>query len=310
MRYRMKNKILVAGGGGFIGSALVDVLCKHLQGRSIRVLGRSPFPKFSLPINAEYIQGDISSEEFVSNLLINTSEIIDLTYSTVPKTSFDDPIADIISNLPASVNLMRQASINNISRYLLVSSGGTVYGPTREELISEDHPTNPISPYGISKLLIEKYANFYHNVHNLPIIIARPSNPYGTKQIGNPGQGFIGSVFNSSKNRTPIQIFGENGTIRDYIHISDLAQGLFQCFISGKVSKTYNFGTGVGTNNLEIIEKMSSLGIIQNFTITFLPSRPFDVNMNILDSSLAEIDFNWKSTIDLDEGLLLTKESL
>src|SRR5690606_36441288 len=141
-----------------------------------------------------YMPGNVEDVAFMNGLLEGCDELVDLAYATVPKTSFDDPVHDVLVNLPATVSLLRQAANFSLKRVLLVSSGGTVYGNAAYLPIDEAHPTNPVSPYGITKLAAEKYALLFHRLEGLPVVIARPSNPYGPNQMGNLGQGFIAAA--------------------------------------------------------------------------------------------------------------------
>lgn len=295
---------LLVGGAGFIGQSLVRCLLANAQ-RQVRVLGRSVLPGFALPPGVEYIQGDASDAAAMKLLLDDVDEVVDLAYSTVPKTSFDDPLFDVVSNLPASVNLQLTASRKSLKRYLLVSSGGTVYGQAQVPKIDESHPTNPISPYGISKLVTEKYANFFHQMSSLPVIIVRPGNPYGLRQIGKTTQGFIGASTAALRENRPIKVFGERGTVRDYIDIQDLASGLKAALDHGHIGCTYNIGTGVGTDNLGVLELLQQLakrdGI--EMQVSHLAERQFDVRANVLDSSLLTIHTGWQPQTTLSQGL-------
>jgi UDP-glucose 4-epimerase len=301
----MNNFItLVVGGGGFIGSALIHNLLANDKNRKIRVLGRSKKPANQLPENIEYMIGDASNSEDILAALEGVNKVVDLAYSTVPKTSFDDPVFDVTSNLSSVVNLMQKCSGLKLDKFLLVSSGGAVYGHSRTLTVSESHPTNPISPYGISKLLSEKYAVFFQQMHGLPIVIARPSNPYGINQLSRLNQGFIGAAIAATYNNKSIEIYGARGKIRDYIYISDLAEGLRRCLDDGIVGETYNLGTGRGYDNIEIVDCVRSILSRRKYEdIIFKQARPFDVNRNILDSTKAEIELGWKCDFEIQQGI-------
>jgi UDP-glucose 4-epimerase len=129
---------------------------------------------------------------------------------------------------------------------VLVSSGGTVYGVARSLPIAEDHPTEPISPYGITKLTIEKYAGMFGAASGLPIVIVRPGNAYGEGQHASTGQGFIATAMDAICRGEAVGVFGPIGTIRDYVHVADVASGIVAAWILGAAGETYNIGTGVG----------------------------------------------------------------
>jgi UDP-glucose 4-epimerase len=300
----MMGTCLVIGGGGFIGSHLVPRLIA--AGRSdIVVVGRSPYPRFQLPESIRYVQGDAGDADFLRSQLAGCDEVIDLAYSTVPKTSFDDPVRDVVANLPANVTLIKLASEYNIRRFLLVSSGGTVYGNAAYLPIDESHPTNPVSPYGITKLAAEKYALMFHRLNGLPVVIVRPGNPFGPNQLGNLGQGFVGAALFAVLKGIPVQIFGENGTVRDYIYIEDLANGLVAALQHGRVGDIYNIGTGVGLDNRAVIDELKGVVAGSGFhpEVAVLPERSFDVASNVLSSARLTYVSGWRPVTDFRKGL-------
>lgn len=304
----MNKKTLVIGGGGFIGSHLSKELTCH-QNRSVIAVGRSSSPRFTLPNEVIYKQGDAGDIDFIGPLLDECDEVVDLAYATVPKTSFEDPVHDVIANLPASVTLLRESAKRKISRLILISSGGTVYGNSSYLPIDESHPTTPISPYGITKLALEKYALMFHQLENLPVIIVRPSNPYGPKQPGTIGQGFIGAAIAAILKKQPVVMYGENGTVRDYIYIDDLVSGLVAALDCGNPGEIYNIGTGIGFNNRQIIDviknELANPAGYQLSTNIQL-SRSFDVAENVLSSARLTYVSGWRPNIDFKAGLKKT----
>lgn len=296
-------KCCVIGGTGFIGSHLVQALLE--TGRDVRVAGRRERGLVFLPEHVEYLQGDIRSREFIAQVLSGVDEIVDLAYSSVPKTSYDNPVLDIMDNLPGSVALFEAACGYTLKKMLFVSSGGTVYGEPQDLPIDERHPTNPISPYGITKLALEKYAQMYNRIRNLPVVCARPSNPYGEGQKPFVGQGFVATAIVSILAAKEIQIFGERGTIRDYIYVSDVAQGLIAALDFGIPGECYNIGSTEGRSNLEVIEKISACARKYGIDplVTHAAPRSFDVSANVLNTGKLQAISGWQPKIEFDVGI-------
>lgn len=303
---QIMTKCCVIGGAGFIGSHLVVDLQK--SGRSVTVVGRREVPIRRLPDSVKYISGDYSDTYFLEQILGDHDEVILLAYTTVPKTSYDDPVKDLLTNVPYEVAFFELASKLALKKIVFVSSGGTIYGKPVFLPISEDHPTNPISPYGITKLTIEKYAFMYHVSKGLPVVCVRPGNAYGEGQRPFTGQGFIATAINSILQNKEILLFGDEGTVRDYIHVHDIVSGIMAVLTGGLSGECYNVGTGRGSNNYEILQILSPLAEAQGFTIkcSVVPSRPFDVPKNILDSAKLRSHTGWRSVIGLEEGLQMT----
>ena len=263
-------------------------------------------PKSELPIGVRYAQILSGDYEALGRLLDDCDEIVDLAHATVPKTSFDDPIRDLTLNLPFNVKLLELASLRKLRRIVFVSSGGTVYGDANYLPIDESHPTNPISPYGITKLAIEKYGLMYWRTRQLPIVIVRPSNPYGPGQYPNLGQGFIAAAIHNVIREQPITVFGERGAVRDYIYIDDLAAGIAAALDFGTPGSIYNIGSGSGLSNISVIEKIDLLAGASGSpraTIRIEPPRSFDVAQNVLSVKKMAEELNWKPMMGIDEGL-------
>lgn len=295
---------LVIGGGGFIGSHLVRAL-NNSKRRNVVVLGRSKKPRFVLDEDVRYIQFNLMNVDALGALLDESDEVIDLAYSTVPKTSFDDPVHDVVSNLPFNVTVLKMASERKLRRFLFVSSGGTVYGNANYLPIDESHPTNPVSPYGITKLAVEKYGLMYHRLHGLPLIVVRPSNPYGPNQYGGLGQGFVATALHQALSRRPVRMFGERGTIRDYIYVQDLAAGIVAALEHGEVGAAYNIGSCQGLDNRQILDAIEKCICKDRLSldVEVKPSRPFDVAANVLSSARLTYASGWRPEIGFEEGL-------
>lgn len=293
---------LVIGGGGYIGSFLVPLLIA--SGRFVTVLGRRAEPCTVLPEGACYVQGCFSDPVLIRRLLDEHHEVIHLAYATVPNTSFDNPLADLLENLPPTVQLFSEAATRG-NRLILVSSGGTVYGEAITLPITEEHPTRPISPYGVTKLTLEKYAFLYAKTHGLQVICLRPGNAYGEGQRPFMGQGFIATAIASAITGKPITVFGEQGGIRDYIHVADLASGILKALEYGEAGKTYNLGSGEGLSNMDIISYLRPLLAHQGYSIELSrqKARAFDVRANVLDSSSLRRITGWHSKIAFESGL-------
>ena len=302
-----KPSCLVIGGGGYIGSYLVPLLAE--TGRRVTILGRKSAPNYPLPENAQYVQGSFSELTLIQRLLDEHQEVIHLAYATVPNTSYDNPLGDLLENLPPTVQLFSEAAARS-NRLVLVSSGGTVYGEALSLPITEDHPTRPISPYGVTKLTLERYAFLYAATHGLKVICVRPSNAYGEGQRPFMGQGFIATAMASAILGRPVTVFGEHGGIRDYIHVADLASGIVAALERGELGQTYNLGSGVGLSTMEVLERMTALVKLKGYQLEVIKrdARPFDVRKNVLDSSELKNQTGWTPIIEFDKGLERTLE--
>lgn len=303
------TRTLVIGGAGYIGACLVPQLLAI--GRQVTVLGRSAMPRYALPSEVAYEVGDFSQRELICSLLDTHHEVVHMAYATVPNTSFESPLTDLLQNLPPTVQLFSEAADRGV-KLLLVSSGGTVYGEAVDLPINENHSTKPISPYGVTKLTLENYAYLYAATHGLKFTCIRPANAYGVGQRPFVGQGFISTAIASIIRGQPIKIFGSTGTVRDYLYVNDLASGIVSALEHGKLSETYNLGSGVGRSNMDVIDAIAPLVRDVGFDVRVehLPERTFDVKVNVLDSTKLLEHTGWKPKYEFVDGLIRTREWL
>ncbi len=298
------------GGSGFIGSHLAPLLAA--SGREITVVGRSAAPIRKLPHGTKYVSGDYADPKLLRQLMSQADEVVDLAYATVPQTSFADPIFDIQGNLPPSVSMLRSAADAGVRRIVLISSGGTVYGVARSLPVNEEHPTHPISPYGITKLTIEKYGMMFHQLTGLPVIVVRPGNAFGPGQLPDRGQGFVATAIARVLSSREVTIYGQEGTVRDYIHVTDLARGIVSALERGQPGSCYNIGTGNGKSNRDVLKSIETLASAHGRRMQLRVAEPrgFDVPANILDSAKLREVSGWTPLVPFEAGIEDTWRSL
>ncbi|MBC8084975.1 MAG: NAD-dependent epimerase/dehydratase family protein [Hymenobacter sp.] len=297
----------VIGGAGFIGRAVVTELIA--RGRQVIVVGRDDSP-FGLPQGVRYLENSIESGvEAVREALEAATEVIDLAYATSPGTSFEDPVNDLLVNVPETVRLFElAASMPHLRKFVWVSSGGTVYGRAPATPISETHPTLPLSPYGITKLALEKYAHMYFETRQLPVVCVRPANAYGEGQRPYASQGFVATAIASILDQRELTLYGEHGTVRDYLHVADMATGIVAALEAGEPGEVYNLGSGQGRTNRQVLELLAPLAeaMGRSLWLRVQPARPFDVPANILDCGKLRAVSGWQPRVAIEQGLART----
>src|SRR5262249_6839474 len=139
------------------------------------------------------------------------------------------------------------------------SSGGTVYGQAQTELVSESHPTRPISSYGLAKVTLEHYFNLYRTIYGTDYVVARISNAYGPFQPSTTGQGLIAVLLDRISRDEPLEIWGDGENVRDFVFVDDAAGALIALAEAGQSGETYNVGSGSGISVNELVQTISSL---------------------------------------------------
>ena len=285
-------RLLIIGGAGFIGSYVVDQCAA--SGDDVTVFGRSP-EKYRAPRpDVEYITGDIDEAGRISRLSRDVDAVIHLASATVPSTSAADPVFDIQKNLISTVRMLEGITSESGARLIFASSGGAIYGNPRSSPTAESCPTNPISSYGVVKLAIERYIDTFSISRGLRSVILRPSNPFGPRQGHLGVQGLVATALDCALKGTPITIYGDGSTVRDYIYVADLADLIVRAIHSDEVG-TFNCGSGVGlsiTEVLDIVEKVTGAPVKR----CHKQMRGFDVRRIVLDCAHAEQTFEWRAS--------------
>jgi len=296
-------KALVIGGNGFIGTSLVDLLLE--RGISVRVFDRYP-SRFREPLSTvEYQLGDFGNVGEMCQAVEGVDCVFHLAYTTLPETSNEDPVYDVRSNVIDTVQLIQQCCDKGVDKFVFVSSGGTVYGIPQSVPIKEDHPTEPICSYGITKLTIEKYLNLFRRTHGLDYTIARIANPYGERQNPNAKQGAIGVFLGKISKGEPVTIYGDGNVVRDFLYISDTSDALLACAEykpTDDGARCFNIGSGEGCSLNQLVDTIKRV-VDVNVEVTHIPARVVDVESNVLDISLATTVLGWKPKYDLETGL-------
>ena len=299
-------KIIIFGGGGFIGSTIADRLL--LDGHELRIFERprvAPYRKFTKSEKVEWLTGDFSSTHDVSDAISGVDVVLHLVSTTLPKNSNDDPIYDVQSNVVATLQMLNAMVAQNIHKIVFISSGGTVYGSPAYLPIDEKHPTYPLVSYGITKLTIEKYLQMYSHLYGIKTVTLRVANPYGERQRIETAQGAVGVFLHHAIKGLPIEIWGDGSVTRDYIHISDVAEAFVRAIEYSGTKNCFNISSGAGTSLNELVGMLGDL-IGKTVDVRYLAGRPFDVPVNVLSNNLAQEELGWIPSISMPDGIART----
>ncbi|MCX5859132.1 MAG: NAD-dependent epimerase/dehydratase family protein [Proteobacteria bacterium] len=295
-------RIVVTGGGGFIGSNLVDKLID--EGHSVTVIDKNPAYGNSRTDKIHMIQGDFGDVNLLKSCLEGVDLLFHLACTTIPKTSNENPVLDVSSNLIGTIRLLESSVHAGIKRIIFNSTGGAIYGAACPDTVYENSMTNPICSYGINKLAVEKYLGLFQHTNNLDYVVFRISNAYGPRQNPQSGVGLIAAALDSVINRRPLYVWGDGSIIRDYIYIDDITQALIMATRSDFPTGIYHASNGVGLSVnqiIEIIEKVA--GTRPDVRYTY--GRNFDIPKVVLDNTKLR-SLGWILKFPIEKGIYET----
>jgi len=306
-------KCVVLGGAGFIGSHLVERLLA--AGHAVRVFDlNDPGPAGGYPRygDVEWVRGNFLDAADARRALAGCEAAFHLAWTTLPKSSNEDPAVDVEHNIAGTVRVLEAwraaGRAAGGGKFVFISSGGTVYGAPRAVPITEEHATYPLSSYGITKLAIEKYLELYRVLHGLDYCVLRVANPFGERQRIASGQGAVTTFLYRAHRREPIEIWGDGRVVRDYLYVGDVADALARALDHRGERRVINIGSGVGRDLNEVLAAIERV-LGRPVERRQLPARNFDVPANVLDVSLARAELGWRPSTAFEDGLARTLRS-
>jgi len=296
-------KILVTGGAGFIGSHLVDEFI--MQNHQVIVVDDlSTGKKENLNPQAKFYQLKIQDRKlFVIFKKEKPAIVCHLAAQMNVRRSIVDPIFDAQSNIIGSLNLLENCVKYKIKKFIFISSGGAIYGDGVKIPTLETEKEQPLSPYGIAKLALEKYLYYYSNQHRLPYTILRLANIYGPRQNYLGEAGVVAVFGHQLISEKSLWVNGGQQT-RDFVYVADVVSAVIKA-LPKQVQGIFNIGTGKQTNIDNLAKKMIQI----SQTKVFIKHRPYvtgEQMKSCLSFNKIKHDLNWQPQYDLNKGLKQT----
>ena len=305
------KKILVVGGAGYIGAHVAYILQEN--GYGVRI-----YDDFSNGLKSriegkfsDVVIGDVLDRQALINACEGIDAVIHLAAKKAVGESVDNPLKYYENNVGGTLNLLAAMSLKGVKR-IVFSSTAAVYAPSEKLSITEDDLTEPLSPYGQTKILSEKLISAVAKAEDLSSISLRYFNVVGALRAefaDNSRDNLVPKVFAALKAGKHPEIYGsdyptkDGSCIRDYIHISDLASAhlvALEKVFSTKVDEVYNVGSGTGYSVTEMINQIAE-SIGKAITPTLSPRRPGDTAQLIASIAKIERDLGWKPERSLKE---------
>jgi UDP-glucose 4-epimerase len=297
-------KILVTGGAGFIGSHIADRYID--EGHEVVILDdMSSGKEENINPKAKFVKMDINDVAILELFKDEKFDIVNHHAAQMDvRVSVNDPKFDARTNILGGLNLYEAAKESGVKKIIFASSGGTVYGEQELFPASEEHPTRPCSPYGISKLSNEKYLFYYKEVYGIDFVALRYANVYGPRQ--NPhGEAGVVAIFANKllKGEKPI-INGDGKNTRDYIYVDDVVSANLIA-LNNDVSGIFNIGTAIETDVNDIFRSLNNI-IKADCEEVHGPAKAGEQIRSVISFNKIKNLHGWIPKIEFNEGLHYT----
>jgi len=294
-------KVLVTGGAGFIGSNIVKGLLD---------LGHEPvvFDDLSsgfaenLVAGVPFVEADVREAEAVLAAAEGCDVVVHLAASVGNARSIDDPVTDSQINVIGTLNVLQAARQHGLRRIVFSSSAG-IFGELKTLPIAEDHPQDPDSPYGTSKLAAEKMCLVYNKLYDMSNVCLRYFNVYGLNQRYDAYGNVIPIFADRILRGVPITIFGDGEQTRDFVNARDVAAANIAAAAACEdVKGVFNIGSATRVTINDLAAMMQRVAG-REVGVAFAPTRPGDVRDSLAAIDAAHDAFGYRPTVGLDEGL-------
>jgi UDP-glucose 4-epimerase len=301
------NRIVVTGGAGFIGSHVVDRLVG--EGRRVVVIDDlSTGAATNLQPGTDLEQLDLARPEAASRIArLRPAAVVHCAAQASVTESFRDPARDAAVNILGGLNALRGALEGRGKRFVYVTTGGALYGHAASLPSSEGDPIAPLSPYGLSKWIMERYLAVLAG-DRLPWVALRLGNVYGPRQRSDGEAGVVAIFADRMRRGAPITIDGDGEQTRDFVFVADVRDAIVTA-LDHEAIDSVNIGTGRPTS---VNELFGQLAAISGYDLepTHGAARPGDVRHSVLDVSRAEAVLGWAPRTNLADGLRETYAAL
>lgn len=318
------TRIIVTGGAGFIGSALVRRLLADTE-HHVVTLDKLTYAghKASLAdvldhARHTFIEGDIADEAMVARVFaeFEPAAVMHLAAETHVDRSIDGPLAFVRTNVLGTAVLLDEARRHRRAlplaeqeafRFVHVSTDEVFGSLGAEGRFDEETPYDPRSPYSASKAGSDHLAKSYFHTYGLPVVVTNCSNNYGPRQYP---EKLIPTVILKALRGEEIPVYGTGENVRDWLHVDDHARGLLHALQAGRAGETYAFGGDNELRNIDLVERICDVldevapeAQSHRDKIAFVTDRPGHDQRYAIDASKARRDLGWRPEVAFDDGL-------
>lgn len=301
------QRILVAGGAGFIGSHIVDKLLE--VGAEVRVLDNfstgqmENLDKHRHNKKFHLIKGDIRDDKQVRAAVKDVDAVFNDAAVVSVRLSIEHPLLVNEVNVSGALNLLKASADSTVERFIQASSA-SVYGDAETQPITEDTPYKPISPYAVSELAAESYAKAFYKAYGLQTVCLRYFNVYGPRQSYSPYTGAITLFMNQLLEGKPITVFGDGEQTRDFVYVEDVALANMLALTRKEAEgEVFNIATGEATSINELAKTLLEIIGKSRTEPIHTDPKPGEIKHSRASIDKARMLLGYKPVFTIDSGL-------
>src|SRR5262245_61951586 len=302
MTFLSGERVLVTGGAGFIGSNLVQALVAN--GCDVTVLDNlSSGHRANLAgvPQVRFIAGDVRDPVAVGTAIQGAAVVFHLAASVGNKRSIDDPITDAEINVLGTLRVLEAVRAHKVRKVVTSSSAG-IFGELKTLPIREDHPIEPDTPYGSTKLCSEKLSLAYAKLYDVEAVCLRYFNVYGPNQRFD-AYGNVIPIFAFQMLRgEPLTVFCDGEQTRDFVNVADVVQANLRASATSRASVPFNIGSGPRISINRLITLLVAASGIEP-ALRHAAQRPGDVRDSLADIGAAAAALGFAPAVRMEDGL-------
>jgi UDP-glucose 4-epimerase len=303
----MSRHVLITGGAGFIGSHLADAFLE--RGDRVSIIDNLSTGELrNLNPKAEFHEADLREERRIDlvrslkpDLVSHHAAQIDVRHSVA------DPAIDAEINIVATIRLLQASLDAGVKRFVFASTGGAIYGDPITVPQNEEHPANPLSPYGCAKLSVEHYMYYFREVHGLSTIALRYANIYGPRQNSKGEAGVIAIFADRLLRGDEVTINGDGGQTRDYVFVADVVRANMAVCDDLTLAGPFNVGTGIESSVNDLYRHLAAAAGVDR-DAHHGPAKIGEQRRSVLDGSRLRAIAKLPEPVLLRDGLTQTVE--
>ena len=299
-------RILVTGGAGFIASHIVDAYVA--AGHEVAVIDDlSSGSRENINPAAAFHQLDILDPCLEEAFAAHRPQVVNHHAAQIDvRKAVADPARDIAVNIVGTVRVLERCAAHDVERVIFASTGGAIYGEPQYLPADENHPVQPLSPYGLDKFAAEHYLRIFHEQGGPTYVILRYANVYGPRQDPHGEAGVVAIFANAMLRGEAPTIFGDGEQTRDFVYVGDVVRANLLA-LEATHTGSFNIGTGEPTSVNRIYRSLAeAIGFDQ--PARYAPARPGEARNIHLDCALARLHLGWSAQVTLEDGLARTVE--